>query len=30
MKVSECLNNIQEKPLGYIHVIQFDMGGGGH
>lgn len=27
MKVSECLNNIQEKPLGYIHVIQFEMGG---
>lgn len=27
MKVSECLNNIQEKPLGYIRVIQFDMGG---
>lgn len=21
------LNNIQEKPLGYIRVIQFDMGG---
>lgn len=27
MKVSECLNNIQEKPLGYIRVVQFDMGG---
>lgn len=29
MKVLECLNNIQEKPLGYIRVIQFDMGGEG-
>lgn len=27
MKVSECLNNISEKNLGYIRVIQFDMGG---
>lgn len=27
MKVSECLSNIQEKPLGYIRIIQFEMGG---
>lgn len=27
MKVSECLNNIDEKSLGYIRVVQFDMGG---
>lgn len=27
MKVQECLNNIQEKPLGFIRVIQFSMGG---
>ncbi len=27
MKVLECLNNIQEKPLGYIRVVQFSMGG---
>lgn len=27
MKVSECLANIQEKPLGYIRVVQFEMGG---
>lgn len=27
MKVQECLNNISEKPLGYIRVIQFVMGG---
>lgn len=27
MKVSECLNNISEKELGYIRIIQFTMGG---
>lgn len=27
MKVSECLNNISEKQLGYIKVVQFEMGG---
>lgn len=27
MKVAECLNNIPEKPLGYIRLIQFAMGG---
>ena len=27
MKVSECLNNISAKPLGYIKVVQFSMGG---
>lgn len=26
MKVSECLANIEEKPLGYIRVVQFAMG----
>lgn len=27
MKVSECLSNIKEKPLGYIRIVQFTMGG---
>lgn len=27
MKVSECLNNINEKSLGYIRMVQFSMGG---
>mgnify|MGYP004522309747 CR=1 FL=1 len=27
MKVSECLNNISEKQLGYIKVVEFEMGG---
>lgn len=27
MKVQECLNNISEKPLGYIRIVQFAMGG---
>lgn len=29
MKVSECLNNIPETPMGYIRLIQFAMGGEG-
>lgn len=27
MKVSECLNNIPETPMGYIRLIQFAQGG---
>ena len=29
MKVSECLNNIPETPMGYIRLVQFAMGGEG-
>ena len=27
MKVLECLSNIKEKPIGYIRIVQFTMGG---
>ena len=30
MKVSDCLNNIPEKQLGYIRMIDIVMGGEAH
>ncbi len=30
MKVSECLKNIPEKPLGYIRMVDCVMGGEAH